>query len=126
MRICFPIERNDGLDSKLSDHFGSAPMFMVADTDSNELTVLSNSDQHHAHGACNPLQTLQGSGIEGIAVRNIGTGAVAHLNRAGLSVYKATAETVRENVEKLAASELPRYTTSESCSGHGHGGGCCH
>jgi predicted Fe-Mo cluster-binding NifX family protein len=126
MRICFPIEHNEGLASRLSDHFGSAPMFMIADTETKELTVLSNSDQQHAHGACNPLQALQGSGIDGIAVRAIGAGAVAHLTRAGLSVYKATAETIRENVEKLAANALPLYTPSESCSGHGHGGGCCH
>ncbi|MEA5115197.1 MAG: NifB/NifX family molybdenum-iron cluster-binding protein [Geobacteraceae bacterium] len=126
MRICFPIESDSGLDSKLSDHFGSAPFFLVADTESNESTVLSNSNQHHSHGACNPLQALQGSGIEGVAVRGIGAGAIAHLSRCGLRVYHAAEETVRENVEKLKKNALAEYSPSQGCPGHGHGGGCCH
>ena len=126
MRICFPIERNEGLDSKLSDHLGSAPFFLVADTESDEATVLSNSNQHHSHGACNPLQALQGSGIEGVAVRGIGAGAIVHLSRCGLRVYHAAEETVRENVEKLKKNALAEYSPSQGCSGHGHGGGCCH
>jgi predicted Fe-Mo cluster-binding NifX family protein len=126
MKICFPIQNDEGLSSKISDHFGSAPFFLVTDTDSGETTVISNSDQHHSHGACNPLQALSGSRIEGTAVRTIGAGAIGHLNRSGLRVFKATEETVRENVEKLKVNTLPEYAPSEGCSGHGHGGGCCH
>jgi len=126
MRICFPIETDKGLDSTVSDHFGSAALFLVADTDSGATTVISNSDQHHAEGACNPLQALQGSNIEGIAVRNIGAGAVGQLNRSGLRVYKAVGDTVQNNLEKLTANTLPEYAASEGCSGHGNGGGCCH
>jgi predicted Fe-Mo cluster-binding NifX family protein len=126
MRICFPIENDRGLDSTVSDHFGSAPLFLLTDTVSGEATVISNSDQHHSHGACNPLQALQGNRIEGIAVRNIGAGAIGHLTRSGLRVYKATEETVRANVDKLVSNTLSEYTPSDGCSGHGHGGGCCH
>jgi len=126
MRICFPIEKDNGLDSTVSDHFGSAPLFLVADIKSGETTVIDNSNQHHAHGACNPLQALQGSSIEGVVVRNIGAGAIGHLNRCGLRVYQATSVTVRQNVAQLAANTLPEYSPSQGCSGHGHGGGCCH
>jgi predicted Fe-Mo cluster-binding NifX family protein len=134
MRICFPVESDEGLNSRVSDHFGSAPLFLLADTDSGEASVISNSDQHHSHGACNPLQALQGSRIGGVAVRNIGAGAVGHLTRSGLRVYKAVGDTVRDNMEKLAANTLPEYSPSEGCSGHGHHGGsghghgkgCCH
>jgi predicted Fe-Mo cluster-binding NifX family protein len=126
MKICFPIESDQGLDSRISDHFGSAPLFLLADTVSNETAVISNADRHHAHGACNPLQALHGSRIEAVAVRNIGAGAVGHLNRAGLRVYKATGGTVLENMAKLTTGTLPEYSPSEGCSGHGNGGGCCH
>jgi predicted Fe-Mo cluster-binding NifX family protein len=126
MKICFPIENDKGLDSTISDHFGSSPLFLLADIDSGETTVISNADQHHSHGACNPLQALQGSQIQGIAVRNIGAGAIGHLTRSGLRVYKTTGDTVRENVAKLASNTLPEYSPSEGCSGHGHGEGCCH
>jgi predicted Fe-Mo cluster-binding NifX family protein len=126
MKICFPIESDQGMDSKVSDHFGSAPQFLLVDTDSNEIKVISNSDQHHSPGACNPMQTLHDSRVEGVAVRSIGAGAVGHLTRSGLHVYKATGGTVRENVEKLAVNALPQYSPSEGCSGHGNGQGCCH
>jgi predicted Fe-Mo cluster-binding NifX family protein len=126
MRICFPIENDEGLNSRVSDHFGSASLFLLADTGSVETSVISNSDQNHSHGACNPLQAIQGSRVEGVAIRNIGAGAVGHLTRSGLRVYKATGDTVGENMEKLAANALPEYSPSEGCSGHGHGSGCCH
>jgi len=124
MKICFPIEKDQGLESVVFGHFGSAPMFLLVDTDGNQATAISNSDQHHAHGACNPLRALNGQQVDGIVVGGIGTGALNHLRHAGMRVFKALGATVRENMEMIAGNALPEFAVQDSCSGHGHG--CSH
>ncbi len=134
MKVCFPVEKDEGLASVVSGHFGSAPMFMLVDTKSGSATAIANSDQHHSHGACNPLKALQGQQIDGIVVGSIGAGALNHLTRCGLKVFKAQGMTVRENADLIAADSLPEFTGRECCPGHGngpgqshgHGHGCCH
>jgi predicted Fe-Mo cluster-binding NifX family protein len=124
MKVCFPIEENRGLESVVFGHFGSAPIFLLVDTEGNQATVISNSDQHHSHGACNPLRALNGQQVDGIVVGGIGAGALNHLRHAGLRVFKAQGATVRENVEMIAGNALPEFTVQDSCSEHGHG--CSH
>ncbi len=31
MKICFPVEQHEGLESQVYGHFGSAPSFVVVD-----------------------------------------------------------------------------------------------
>jgi predicted Fe-Mo cluster-binding NifX family protein len=126
MKVCFPIEKDQGLSSVVFGHFGSAPMFLLVDTEVNQSTVITNSDQHHSHGACNPLKALSGQQIDGIVVGGIGAGALNHLQRSGLRVFKAQGATVQENVEMIAGNSLPEFTAQDSCSGHGSGHGCSH
>ena len=33
MKICIPVNENNGVDSSVSAHFGSAPFFMIVDSD---------------------------------------------------------------------------------------------
>jgi predicted Fe-Mo cluster-binding NifX family protein len=132
MRVCFPIEKDDGLASRVYNHFGSAPMFLLVDTESREASVITNADSHHSHGACRPMRALRGERIDGIVVGNIGAGARMQLRQAGLKVFRATGPTVGENVDKIALDTLPEFGDHDGCSGHaqgggnGHGsGGCC-
>ena len=60
MKICFPVESDKGLDSEVFGHFGSAPIFVVIDTEANSIDTINNQDLGHAHGMCSPLKTLDG------------------------------------------------------------------
>jgi predicted Fe-Mo cluster-binding NifX family protein len=132
MRVCFPIEKDEGLSSCVYGHFGSAPMYLLVDTESREACVITNADSHHSHGACKPMRALRGENIDGIVVGNIGAGARIQLKQAGLRVFKATCPTVGENVDKIALDTLPEFSDDDYCPGHGSGGGrgqgkgCCH
>jgi predicted Fe-Mo cluster-binding NifX family protein len=131
LKVCFPIEKDDGLASAVYGHFGSAPMFLLVDTDSNQATTIPNADSHHSHGACKPMMALSGEQVDGIVVGNIGAGARMQLKSFGLRVFKAQGATVQENIEKITLDTLPEFGDHENCSGHGHGGGhgsggCCH
>lgn len=129
MKVCFPVAVDNGFDSEVYNHFGSAPMFLVADTKSNTLDTLDNTNVHHAHGACNPVLALGEQKIEAIVVGGIGAGAFNRLNSMGLKVFQASPGTVEHNMELFKSGGLPQLKMSFCKSGHhehGQGHSCSH
>ncbi len=126
MKICFPVEQHQGLESQVYGHFGSAPSFVVVDTVTDEVTEITNSDQIHEHGACNPVAGLGGHQVDAIVVGGIGGGALHKLNRAGMRAFQAQGGTVAENIALFKAEALPEYLPGHTCGGHGHSDGCAH
>ncbi len=135
MKICFPVQKDEGMDSTVYNHFGSAPAFVVVDTHTNSHSTIKNNDQHHVHGACNPLKALDNREVDAVVVGGIGAGALTKLNQMGIAVHKSQAATIRENLALHAAQSLPELTMQGCCGGHhhnhghdhGHGhGGCAH
>ncbi|MDY0040492.1 MAG: NifB/NifX family molybdenum-iron cluster-binding protein [Desulforhabdus sp.] len=126
MKVCFPTENLQGLDSTVYGHFGSAPGFIIVDTETNDVDQIANGDQHHAHGMCQPLLALGGRRVDGVAVGGIGMGALMKLQAQGIRVYRAMQGTVRDNLKMIQIGRLPEMSPQHTCAGHGHGGGCGH
>jgi predicted Fe-Mo cluster-binding NifX family protein len=126
MKICFPVQQDEGFDSSVYNHFGSAPVFVVVDTETNGIASIYNRDQHHTHGACNPMKALDNQKVDAIVVGGIGAGALSRLNQMGIAVHRSQAQTVRENVSLFAAQQLPVLTMQGCCGGHSNDGGCAH
>ncbi len=126
MKICFPVLKADGLESEVYGHFGSAPVFLVVETDSNKITTIKNKDQDHAHGTCSPMKALNNQKIDAVVVGGIGAGALSRLNQLGVKVFQAQALTVKENISMLKTQNLPEHTLQHCCPGHGHTSGCKH
>jgi len=120
MQICIPVVEDCGLESRVSAHFGSAPGFMIVDTESGNARLIGNSNQHHAHGMCQPLAVLAGETVEGIVVGGIGMGALMKLQAAGIAVYRALHPTVGETLAAFTAGSLQPLGQHEVCGGH-HG-----
>jgi predicted Fe-Mo cluster-binding NifX family protein len=126
MKVCFAVEKNDGINSTVYGHFGSAPLFIMVDTNQKVATPVTNEDVGHAHGACNPLRSIGGQPVDAVVVGGIGAGAVMKLNAAGVKVFRAVQKSVRENLVLLEQKKLPELTVNDGCSGHQDGGGCGH
>ena len=126
MKLCFPIQNDRALDSEIYGHFGSAPAFMIVDTDTSVVETIGNADQHHAHGTCSPFRALGGKDIDCVIVGGIGGGALNKLSQAGIRVYRASAGTVRENIDLFNAGQLPAFAPEHVCSGHSGGSACSH
>src|SRR6266496_3588851 len=122
MKICFPVETDNGMKSAVYGHFGSAPLFMVVDTDTNTVAPINNKDQHHTHGACNPLKALDNQHVDAIVVGGIGAGALTRLNQMGIIVHRSQAETIQENMTMFQSKSLPVLTVQGCCGGHGKDG----
>ncbi len=126
MKICFPVQKNEGLSSEVYGHFGSAPMFLIYDTTTESIAAVNNRDQNHVHGQCNPLKALDNQQVDAVVVGGIGAGALTRLNQMGIRVHRAQAETIVENVSMLHTQSLPELTVQGCCGGHSHDGGCAH
>ena len=118
MRICIPASDGRGLASTVFGHFGSAPYFVVHDTDEASSEVIRNENQHHGHGGCQPLSALADKSLDALIVGGIGRRAIARLNAAGTKVYRAAEGTIAGNVAKLNAGELEEFTADTACAGH--------
>jgi predicted Fe-Mo cluster-binding NifX family protein len=123
MNLCIPVREDNGLASRVSAHFGSAPAFVVVDVDNGALKTLPNTNLHHGHGMCQPLLSLAGEPIDGVAVGGIGLGALGKLNAAGVRVFVSNEETVAATVAAFQAGTLREATPATACAQHGHGHG---
>lgn len=128
MKIAFPTKENLGLESPIFNHFGSAPFFIVVDSETGKLDIIHNHDLNHQHGNCQPLVALGGTKVDAIVVGGIGGGALKKLMNEGITVFRAAEGTVSENMALYKSDKLPQFTMDQTCMGHGHGimGGCHH
>lgn len=122
MTLCIPITRDEGLESPVSAHFGSAPFFLLLDDQRKVLRTIANQNQHHAHGQCQPLAALGGERVDAIVVGGIGAGALAKVHAAGVEVLWSDLPTVARTLQALDGPGLQRVRPAQAC-GHRHGGG---
>jgi len=118
MKVGFAVQGNEGVESKVYDHFGSAPAFIIVDTDGKDVVTVNNRDLHHVHGACNPIMALDGKSVDAMVVGGIGAGALAKLNALGIKVYEAGAPTVKENLALLTENKLQELSVQNACRAH--------
>jgi predicted Fe-Mo cluster-binding NifX family protein len=121
MNICIPVTEDKGLESPVSAHFGSAPLFMIVDTESGNCRAISNRNLNHGHGMCQPILSLAGEKIEGVVVGGIGMGAIQKLQAADIRVYLSELPTVNATVAAFKAGTLRSATLQTACTHHGQG-----
>jgi predicted Fe-Mo cluster-binding NifX family protein len=121
MNICIPVTEDNGTASPVSSHFGSAPLFMIVDTDTGACRAVPNRNAHHSHGMCMPLASLAGESIDGMVVGGIGMGALAKLGAAGVRVFRSEHATVEETMAAFRAGSLKTMSPDKACAHHRHG-----
>lgn len=124
MKICFAVSKDEGINSAVYGHFGSAPAFVVVNTEVNDVSSVVNRDVNHAHGACNPIQAIGGTSVDAVVVGGIGAGALMRLNAEGIRVFRAVEDTIKGNISLFHENRLPELTIDHTCAGHR--GGCGH
>lgn len=133
MKVAIPVLSDEGLESQVNEHFGSAPLFLLVDTETRSCQPIHNNNSHHAHGMCQPVAALGGHEVDGVVVGGIGMGALMKLRSAGIEVYLSRLPTVKETVEAMAEGRLQPVAPENACRHHGqqsngrgqHGQGQC-
>jgi len=126
MKIAFPTTDNQGLNSPVYGHFGSAPFFIITDSDNETFEAVGNPDKDHEHGNCQPLAALGGVKVDAVIVGGIGGGALRKLNQAGINTFRAVEGSVDDNLKLMKTGLLPLFNVNQTCAGHGADGECSH
>ena len=119
MRICIPTIDNREHLSEVCNHFGSAPYFIVYDSEANTYETVDNSDSEHEHGMCRPTLNISEMNVDTVICKGLGRRAIQKLNEAGIRVCKTDLSYVKEIVRSLSETELEEIDASDACQGHG-------
>lgn len=118
MKVCFQVAVNSGLNSKVYNHFGSAPMFLIVNVIDKTVEVFDNTNAHHEHGTCTPVVTLGNQKVDAIVVGEIGAGALTKINSMGIMVFQAETGTVKSDFDQFIQGKLKELGVSLCCSVH--------
>ncbi len=118
MRICIPTETDEGLKAQVHAHFGSASYFTIYDTDKESIETVGNTNMHHAHGTCHPMQTLGAKRIDAVVCAGMGARAVQGLNASGIKAYRVSQGLVSQVIKQFEQGSLEEITPDNSCSQH--------
>jgi predicted Fe-Mo cluster-binding NifX family protein len=118
MHVCIPVDEDRGLESRVCQHFGTASLFMIVDTETGVCRAVRNQNADHAHGTCEPLLMLRGEALDGIIVAGIGRGALERLELDRVRVFRTEHGSVGETIAALRSGALRQLTTGEACTGH--------
>ncbi len=100
-RIFFPLMDDNGLDSKISEHFGHAPFFGVYDTEKKELNIIENNLSHTDPNKSPIDQIEEAVNPTTIFAKGIGGRAIQLIEEKGLALKTGSYDTVGEVIENL-------------------------
>jgi len=124
MRIGIPTNAKSGSgnEAPVYGHFGSAPGFVIVDTEKETFEIVENAGKEHEHGHCDPFQSLQAQSVEALITGGIGRRALQLLREQGIKVYGAQGErTAAEAVKGFRDGRLQEISFDDACAHHeGH------
>jgi len=118
MKICIPIKDKIGIKAKVSDHFGSAPYFLIYDDSKETFELIKNLNEHHVHGACQPIHALEGVKIDAVVCKGMGARAVLKLNEGGIKTYRSDAALAGDIIKRFRSGGLEEITVKNACKEH--------
>jgi predicted Fe-Mo cluster-binding NifX family protein len=115
-RVVIPAEDGNGLDSRLSEHFGRAPYFIVVELNEDgsvsNVQAVSNESEHFG-GTGHPPNRLLQFKPNAVITYGMGPRALSIFQECRVAVLKANADTVGEVVEAYKQDRLEELT--EGC-----------
>jgi len=115
MIICIPTLSTDCKTAKISNHFGSAPYYVIYDFAKGMCLQLQNPGSDQEHSICRPAEMLSEYCIDGVLCREIGARAFQELRSAGIHIYRTDAETVEEALEAAVCGKLQEMDLNDCC-----------
>jgi predicted Fe-Mo cluster-binding NifX family protein len=115
MKIAVPVDEYRGLESQVYGHFGTAPTFVLVDSETMAVEALDNPNAVHEHGHCSPLRALGAARPGAVLVGGIGMGAVIGLRQAGIGVWRAPQGTVADAIRLFNKGQLEEVGDRATC-----------
>lgn len=112
-RIVIPVSEEQGIDSRLSQHFGRAPFYAIIDLDENGKIIgsgtIANTSEHFGGVGLPPDRILQ-LRPKALVTYGLGSKALRIFQEANVAVLRTEVDTVREVVNAYNNDELQELT----------------
>jgi predicted Fe-Mo cluster-binding NifX family protein len=118
MKICMPVLDENGSDSIIYGHFGSAPFFALFDTETQDISIVKNGVGEHEHGQCMPVDAIRKTRAEAVLCKGMGMRAANLLIEAGITPYMVDAKTVSDAIAQFKAKNVAIMDASKACQHH--------
>lgn len=118
MKLCIPTTTGDAAEALISDHFGSAPGFVLYDQRTGSYETINNLKADHEHGQCRPMVLLANRDIDAMICKGMGRSAVVAIEQAGIKVFITQGATVQDAIDEFMAGRLVKLDPENSCQGH--------
>lgn len=115
MKIAFPIIDNNGLDSRIDEHFGTAPNFLIVDTDTLTFKMQKNQKLLEDAVKCKTSVFEKKEKIDAVITKCMGDGSQRSLSKENIQIFQAVKETVNENLALLKKNELKPFHIFDIC-----------
>ena len=112
--IMMPVEDEAGLDAQVAHHFGRAPYFVMVELDENQKTskvrTEPNRSEHMGGASGHSHESFLALKPDVVVAYTMGPGALSTFQNAGITILKATENTVKGNVESFKEGKLKELT----------------
>jgi predicted Fe-Mo cluster-binding NifX family protein len=109
-RIMIPVDDDTGLEAQVAHHFGRAPFFALVELDENQETpkvkTEPNRSDHMGGAPGHSHESFLALEPDVVVAYSMGPGAMNTFQDAGVKVLKATANTVKGNIESFKEGKL--------------------
>ena len=120
IRIVVPVSEENGVDSKLSQHFGMAPFYAIVELDDKynitSASTIANTSEHFGGVGLPPQRIIQLK-PNALVTYGMGSRALSMFQDAKVAVLQTQAITVKDVITAYKNNELRELT--EGCS-HAH------
>ncbi len=109
--------KGKGRHSRIDEHFGRAPYFVLVDSDTGRFSVCGNSDGRNTPytAGMQTAGTLLSLGVKAVIAAKIGSKALTTLRAAGVPVYRCRDTTVEEALKHFKRGVLSAMQEADAC-----------
>ena len=109
--LSIPVLADEGPNSRLSRHYGRAPLHLLVFSDGRSVAALPGNPEEG--GKALPAEEMFAAKVAAVLAPEIGRGAYGKLSRAGIAVFSCPCVTVREALEAFAQGRLAPVSEEE-------------
>ncbi|AKH96997.1 NifB/NifX family molybdenum-iron cluster-binding protein [Halanaeroarchaeum sulfurireducens] len=120
MRVCVPTTDDAGLDAELSEHFGRAPFYTIADTETDAVETVENESDHRG-GTKLPPTFVADLDVDAVIVTDIGRRSATRFAQRDIEMYQASSGTVADLRDRFADGALHQLDVDDAHD-HSHRG----
>jgi predicted Fe-Mo cluster-binding NifX family protein len=122
MRIAISTEENQGLESKVAQHFGRCPFYILIDMEDDEVRTVSGIANPHfqSHAPGMVPNFISEQQVNVMISGGMGGRAIQFFQQFGIEVATGAAGTARDALSAYLTGELSGGSSCKESEEHGH------